>query len=138
MASDSALDRMVQEELASDTARALAHRREADRHAGVAWSGLAPDPFRPRSPAALARAAQARLESLRQWGASPPGRLLAAMAEAERAVEAVRACVARGFDGARCATALGELQSAVDAGRAAALTARACATNIASGPPSTG
>ena len=132
---------MLQAERAEEAARAFSHRREAERCAGVAWSGLAPEPFRPRSAAALVQAAHVRLDTLRRWRATPPGRLLAAMAKAERAVEAIRACVARGFDGDaahRCAAALGDLQSAVDAGRAAALTAQACATNSASRPPSTG
>jgi hypothetical protein len=140
MAVDSKLARMLQAEQSAEAERALAHRHEADRHAGVAWSGLAPDPFRPRPAAALAQVAETRLRALERWRASPPGRLLAAMADAERAVEVVRACVARGLDGApgRCASALADLQSAVDAARAAALTAGACATNSASRPPSTG
>jgi hypothetical protein len=140
MASDSELTRLLRAEQAAEAQRALAHRREAGRHAGVAWSGFAPDPFRPRAEAALAQAAGRRLEALTRWRASQPGRLLAAMARAERAVEAVRACVARGLDGdpGRCGLALAELQSAVDAAREAALTGEACATNTASRPPSTG
>jgi hypothetical protein len=134
MTMDSELSRMLQAEQAAEAGRALAHRREAGRHDGVAWSGLGPDPFRPRPAAALAQAARARLEARRLWRDSPPGRLLAAMADAERAVEAVRACVARGL---AVGPALADLQSAVDAARAAALTAPACATNTASRPPST-
>jgi hypothetical protein len=140
MASDSEFTRMLHAEQSAEAQRALTHRREAERHAGVSWSGLAPDPFRPRPAAALAQAAETRLRTRERWRASAPGRLLAAMAEAERAVEAIRACVARGLDGpsGRCALALADLQTAVDAAHAAALTADACATNSASRPPSTG
>lgn len=140
MASESEFARMLQAEHATEALRALTHRREAERHAGVAWSGLAPDPFWPRPAAALAQAAETRLQALERWRASPPGRLLAALSEAERAVEAIRACVARGLEvpSDRCALAIADLQSAVDAARSAALTAGACAMNSASRPPSTG
>ena len=140
MPPESAFDRVLQAEEAAEAQRALVHRREVERHAGVAWAGLAPDPFRPRPAAALALAAEARLRALERWRASPSGRLTTAMVEAERAVEAIRACVARGLDGPadRCALALADLQSAVDAARAVALSAGACATSTASGPPSTG
>jgi hypothetical protein len=88
----------------------------------------------------IAPDAATRLQALHRWRVSPAGRLIAAMVEAERAVEAIRACVARGLEGeaGRCAQALADLQSAVDAGLAAALTGVACATNTASRPPSTG
>jgi hypothetical protein len=133
-------DRLRQAEEAADAARVLAHRREAARHAGVAWSGLAPEPFPGRTAEALARDAAARLAALRRWRLSRTGRLLAAMAEAERAVEAVRACAARGLaaNDARCGLALGELEraaaaarSAMDADDAGVLSDGTCATNSA-------
>lgn len=136
----SEFERALQAEQQAEQARRAAHRHEAGRCAGVAWSGLAPDPRAPRSAAALARDAQDRLEALRLWRASPSGRLAAAMSQAERAVEAIRACVARGLEAesTRCARALADLQSAADAAAAAAQTGEACATNSASRPPSTG
>jgi len=133
-------ERLRQAEEAADAARARAHRPEADRHAGVAWSGLAPEPFQRRTAQALARDAAARLAALQSWRLSRPGRLLAAMAEAERAVEAVRACVARGLaaNDARCGVALGDLEraasaarSAMDAAPSGALSDQPCATSSA-------
>jgi hypothetical protein len=133
-------DRLRQAEEAADAARALAHRREAARHAGVAWSGLAPEPFPRRTAEALAHDAAASLAALRRWRLGRTGRLLAAMARAERAVEAVRACAARGLaaSDARCGLALGELERAAAAARAAmdadgpgVLSDAACATNSA-------
>ena len=132
--------RVRQAEEAADAARALAGRREAARHAGVAWSGLAPDPFPGRTPGALAHAAAERLSALQRWRLGRAGRLLAAMAQAERAVEAVRACAARGLaaSDARCGLALGELERAAAAARAAmdadapgVLSDASCATNSA-------
>jgi hypothetical protein len=139
-------DRLRHAEEAADAARALAHAREAARHAGVVWSGLTPEPFRHRTPEALARDMAFRLAAMRDWRASRTGRLLAAMTEAERAVEAVRACAARGLaaNDARCGLALGDLEraaaaarSAMDAGAPSVLSEEACATNIGSSSPST-
>jgi hypothetical protein len=144
---DSDRPRLLRAEQAADAARALAGRREAERAAGVAWSGLAPEPFPVRDAAALARDAEIRRAALEAWRASRPGRLLAAMVQAERAVETVRTCVARGLavSDARCGLALGDLQRAASAARAAmdapapgALSGSPCATNIASGSRSTG
>jgi hypothetical protein len=114
-------DRLRQAEEAADAARAIAHRREAARHAGVAWSGLAPDPFRGRAAEALVRDAAGRLAALQAWRRSRAGRLLVAMGEAERAVERIRACVARGLgaNDARCGLALGDLERATAAARSA-------------------
>ena len=140
MPPDSDIDRMLQIERHAEAARRLTDRSQRDRHAGVCWSGLGPEPFRPRLPAAVAEAAAARLKAIHDWRTSPAGRLAAAMTLAERALECIRACIARGLDAepARCARALADLQSAVDAGAAAALTGGACAMNSASRPPSTG
>jgi hypothetical protein len=139
-------DRLRHAEEAIDAARALAHAREAARHSGVAWSGLGPEPFGGRAAEALARDAAARLAALRHWRLSRTGRLLAAMTDAERAVEAVRACAARGLaaNDARCGLALGDLERAAAAARSAmdaaaldVLSDQACATNIGSSSPST-
>jgi len=147
MSLDSDRPRLLRAEDAADAARALAARREAGRHAGVAWSGLAPEPFPIRSPDARARDAEARLAALRQWRLTRAGRLTAAMTEAERAVEAIRACVARGLavSDARCGLALGALEraaatarQAMDATPSGGLSQEACATNTASSSPSTG
>ena len=114
-------DRLRQAEEAADTARAEAHRREAARHAGVAWSGLAPEPFRGRSPEIRARDAVTHLAALERWRQSSPGRVLAAMTQAEQAVERIRACVARGLaaSDARCGLALTDLERATAAARSA-------------------
>jgi hypothetical protein len=139
-------DRLRHAEEAADAARALAHAQEAGRHAGVAWSGLAPEPFRERTSEALAQDVASRLAALQRWRASRTGRLLTAMGEAERAVESVRACAARGLaaNDARCGVALGDLEraaaaarSAMDAAAPGVLSDEPCATNIGSSSPST-
>jgi hypothetical protein len=143
-------DRLRQAEEAADAARALAHAREAARHAGVAWSGLAPDAFRARTPENMTRDAATRLAALQHWRQTRQGRLLAAMTEAERAVERVRACIARGLaaNDARCGVALGELERAAATARSAmdvpmdaqpsgALSDEPCATSSASNSRST-
>jgi len=113
--------RLWRAEKAAEAARTLAHRREAKRSSGVSWSGLAPDAFPGRNCEALARDAAQRLADLEAWRASRSGRLLAAMARAERAVEAIRACVARGLaaNDARCGLAIGDLERAAANARAA-------------------
>jgi len=136
--------RLYRAEQAADAARQLAWRREAQRASGVAWSGLAPEPPLARAAPALARDAAARLAALERWRRGRPARLLAALAEAERAVEAARACLARGLAAGdpRCATALADLQraaaKAMDADRAGALSDARCATSIGSSNRSTG
>jgi len=146
MSHDPEPQRLLQAEIAVDRARGAAADRDARRHTGVAWSGLAPEPFPARSVAARAREAAARLAALERWRETRAGRLLAAMAQAERAVEAVRACVARGLavSDARCGLVLGDLEraaaaarQAMDAGAPDGLSPGACATNTASSSPST-
>jgi hypothetical protein len=133
-------------EAAADCARALAVFREGRRHTGVTWSGMAPEPFPIRTAEALARDAEARWAALQRWRRTRSGRLLAAMADAERAVETVRSCIARGLavSDARCGVALGALErslaaarSAMDAQSPGGLSEEPCATNIASSNPST-
>jgi hypothetical protein len=133
--------RLFDAERRAETQRAAIHERETRRSAGVAWSGLAPDPFQPRSVAAMARDAAERLARLQHWRASRSGRLLAAMAAAERAVEAIRAGVARGLETEADHTtrALLDLEAAALAARRAMdgtsprpLSEEPCATNSAS------
>ncbi|WP_394764272.1 hypothetical protein [Phenylobacterium sp.] len=118
----------------------------AQQPTGVAWSGLAPEPFPAPDAAALARDDEARATARAQWRHTRSGRLLTAMTEAERAVETVRACVARGLavSDARCGLALGALdraaataRQAMDANPPGGLSQGACATNIASSSLST-
>ena len=144
---DSEAQRVFHAEQAADKARALAADRDLRRHAGVTWSGLAPQPATPRTAEACAQAADARLAALQHWRLTRAGRLLAAMREAERAVESVRACVARGLAGsdARCGLALGALERAaaaarlaMDADPPAGQSQDRCATNTASNSPLTG
>src|SRR5258708_14312174 len=97
MPPDPEFARLLQAEKLAEAGRAQACRREAERYAGVAWSGLAPDPVCEPSAADLARNAAARLTALQVWRSRPPARPLPALTPADRAVEAVRACVARGL-----------------------------------------
>ncbi|RAK60855.1 hypothetical protein DJ021_14070 [Phenylobacterium hankyongense] len=158
MTKDFELQSLVAAARAEAACRARTAAREADRYRGVAWSGLGPDTIQEPSPEAVA---VVRLDALHRWRASRPGRLLAALAEAQRAAAEIhaaadraRASVSRGLDAeaARCAAAVHALQSkaqallaaarqaaaAMDAAAPGALTGGACATNTASSSPSTG
>lgn len=143
MSVDPEFARLLEAETAAEAARLSAHRREVRQRAGASWSGLGPDLFVSREPAALRSAAMERLADLRDWRSTRRGRLLAAMAEAERAVEAVRGSVARGLalDDPRCLAALSDLtraaRSAMDVAARDSLTDGPCATNIASSSLST-
>ncbi|HZZ68869.1 MAG TPA: hypothetical protein VFE18_11920 [Phenylobacterium sp.] len=143
---DPNFQRLLRAEQDADAQRAALHVREARRHGGVAWSGLAPDPLAGRSPADLSRDAEARLADLRVWRQGATGRLLSALTDAERAVEGLRSCLARGLalQDARCGLALEALHRAADAARSAmdatdpvVLSDGPCATNTASSNPST-
>ena len=145
MTLNSEAQRLLHAEQAADAARAVAADRDLRRHAGVAWSGLAPQPATPRTAEACGQAVNARLAALQQWRLTRAGRLLAAMIQAERAVETVRACVVRGLgvSDARCGLALGALEraaaaarQAMDADPPAGQSRRTCATNTASSSPS--
>ncbi|MBS0332868.1 MAG: hypothetical protein JSS35_08885 [Proteobacteria bacterium] len=113
--------RLFEAEGEAERQRVLAHRREAERNGGVRWSGLAAEAVVRHSPADLTRAADLRLAALQRWRVSSPGRILAALAQAERAVEALRAALARGLgpDDRRYAQALSELEIATSATRRA-------------------
>jgi hypothetical protein len=75
--------------------RADAYERDAAAVRGVAWSGLGPEPFRPRSPAALRRDTVQRQAALDAWRRSAAGRVLDALVEVERRAEAIRTAFAR-------------------------------------------
>lgn len=75
--------------------RAQAHQRDVSRARGVAWSGLGPDGFRPRTAAALQCDAARRAANLERWGRTGAGCALSALAEVERHAEAIRAALAR-------------------------------------------
>jgi hypothetical protein len=102
------LARLLAEERRHDATRRDIHRREADRYSGVAWSAMGPDPLLARSPQQLEADALSRQADLATWRASPQGRLVAAVAAAQRAAsqahsagESIRAAVNRGFDAER-------------------------------------
>ncbi|HVI33828.1 hypothetical protein [Phenylobacterium sp.] len=139
--------RVLTELRRAEDARAQAHAREAARHRGVCWSAMGPGPYRPPAPERLEAEAALRLAALDAWRKGGPGRLCAALAEAQRAVEAARGAVSRGLDreAERCRRALAELETAARLARevmddrpASALSGGACATNTASSSPSTG
>lgn len=75
--------------------RADAHQRDLAAVRGVAWSGLGPDVFRPRTALALQRDAGRRAAALDAWRGSGAGRALRALADVERHAEALRAALAR-------------------------------------------
>ena len=102
------LERLVAEEHAHEVTRRDVHRRGARRYNGVAWSGMAPDPWPERSREKLQSDAAARLAELVAWRASAEGRLIAAVTAAQQAAsrahtagDAVRAAVNRNFESER-------------------------------------
>jgi len=67
------------------------HAREAARHRGVAWSGFAPEPYEGR-PLDVLRAEALAMEQRRQsWREGRAGRLLSAVAAAQKAAQAAHA-----------------------------------------------
>jgi hypothetical protein len=75
--------------------RAQAHQRDINGSQGVAWSGLGPEAFRPRTAAALQSDTTRRAANLDGWRRSGAGRALSALAEVERHAEAIRTALAR-------------------------------------------
>jgi hypothetical protein len=149
---DPELDRLTAFEQTAEQVRARAHDVEADRQRGVAWSGLGPDPFRPRDAPALAAEAARRLAALQLWRASSSGRVTAALARTQHAAQAVHAAA----EAARAALSRDPhshpqlevlraqvlalqvaTREAMDAAVPAALSGGACATNTVSSNPST-
>lgn len=129
------LARLIEVETAAEASRVRAHRREADRHRGVAWAACGPEAYAPRSPQDLARQAQGILEARAAWRESAAGRFLNAVVEgqsaaasAHQACERARAAWSRDFAGEAeaCAAAAQELEhQARRLGRSARLAWRA-------------
>lgn len=118
------LSRLIALERSIDTAHVAARNREAARHGGVAWSGFSPPPASPRAPDALAAEAREKLARLETWRASRGGRILAAVAEGQRAAAAAHAA----GEAARAALSRSRpdlLQSCVAAADEMAASARA-------------
>lgn len=98
------LQELLQDELRREGTRRARHVREAVRYSGVAWSGLAPDPWIERSDDRILAEAVIRLEARTAWRTSRDGRLVAALSAAQRAAarshldcEAGKAAVSRGL-----------------------------------------
>ncbi|WP_374576087.1 hypothetical protein [Phenylobacterium sp.] len=136
------LNRLIALEQSTDRAQIAARDREAARHGGVAWSGFSPPPVAPRPAAALAAEAREKLARLHSWRASSAGRLLAAVAESQRAAaaahaagEAARAALSRGASSGveGCATAAEEMADRALAACRAARRARRIARGAATG-----
>jgi hypothetical protein len=96
---------LLDDERRRDDVAFEAWRREAARHRGVCWSGLALQPSPARSEDQLQAAAAVRLAKLQAWRATAAGRFLAAVSRAQQAAEAAhiaaesaRAAVARGLE----------------------------------------
>lgn len=133
LAGDAEFARMAAEEAAWEERRAAAHASDVERSGGVAWSGLGPEPFSPRSAARIEADAAARLLALRRWRATCQGRFLISVARAQRAAadahlagEAARDAVARDFDAERdrCSAAARTLETHAQILLAAARAAR--------------
>lgn len=124
---------LLAEEIARDQVRAATQANETARSRGVAWSGLGPDRWVPRSRARLEADAAGRLTELRAWRKSATGRFLTAVARAQRAAaaahlagETARDALARDFDAEldRCLAAARRLEAEGRALVAAAHAAR--------------
>lgn len=109
------LDAFLDAERAREAARAAAHAREQARGRGVAWSGLGPGPFRPRSESELIADAAAIRDDLAAWSATPSGRYLFAIGALQNAADQARACHARGLSRAEAERAANHLAEAADA-----------------------
>jgi hypothetical protein len=134
MAADSELEIHLDAERRAEAIRLQAIRREHDRHRGVSWSGLGPGPILPRSETALRAEAACRLDGLRAWRASSPGRLLGALADIQRVAraahgraESARSAAARDLaaEASQCLSAIDDLECQAWALLRAARTARA-------------
>jgi len=104
---------------ATERARLAAGAREAERHRGVCWSGLAPGSLAPRAEADLAAAARASLAEARDWSTTPQGAFLTAVAAAQKALLDAQACAETARAGAArslaqeralCERSLGDLR----------------------------
>ena len=105
-----------------EAARHAEARAEADRSAGVSWSGLGARPSRPpRTPEEIRVDAEAALARATAFAESPRGRFLLAVCALEQLgyaaqAETARAAFARGFadpDRAACPAAIGAALTAL-------------------------
>jgi len=117
MTSPDTLPALIAAEHAIDRHWREAHRTDAARHAGVAWSGLSGPRPPPRTDAQIRQAAEARLRLQEAWRSSSQGATLAAISRiqsacvaAHAAAEQARAAAARGLphNPAPCRAALKE------------------------------
>jgi hypothetical protein len=117
MTSPDTLPGLIAAEHAMDRHWREAHRAEAARHGGVAWSGLSAAPAPPRTDAQIRKAAEIRQGFQDAWRSSSQGAALAAVARiqaacaaAHAAAEHARAAAARGLphNPAPCQAALQE------------------------------
>ena len=123
-----------------EAVRAAAHAREARRYEGVAWSGFAPEAYRPRTAAALETAAAAILARRKAWREGTPGRILSAVAMAQSAAEsahaageAIRAALSR--DAERELDRCAQMMAAMEAQGLALLAAARAAREALGGAP---
>ena len=118
-------------EIEAEAARRRLAQRDFARHRGVCWSGLAPDPSTPASPADLQARARSRQQRQAQWKGGADGALLTAIAECQAAAreayqisDRIRAGLARGEGLAWRTQVLADLQRSARAALAGALRAR--------------
>ena len=126
-------------ERARDRLWSSAHHLEQDRCGGVCWSGMGPDPWRPRDETRIRADAALRLQRLEAWRASADGRLLACVSDCQRAAQAAylaaesaRAAISRGLshNAAHCDA---EVAAIAAQGRALLAAARAARRALAAG-----
>jgi hypothetical protein len=118
-------------EIEAEAVRRRLAQRDFTRHRGVCWSGLAPDPSTPASPADLQDRARSRQQRQAQWKGGSDGALLTAIAECQAAAreayqisDRIRAGLARGEGLAWRTQVLADLQRSARAALAGALRAR--------------
>lgn len=111
-------DQLMAAERAADAARLQRSSRQFQRHRGVAWAGLEPDPAQPRSEQALRARVADRLATRQAWRETSDSAFLdaicasqAAAREAYLIAERARAGVARGDPATWRAEVLTELTS---------------------------
>lgn len=93
-------DPLLAFEIVADAARAASSSREARRHRGVSWSGMAPEPFTPRTAEQLQACAQDRLTAHRAWREGPEGAFVTAVANCQAAAKEAFALAERARAGA--------------------------------------
>ena len=116
-----------------EAAQAAARALDLGRAQGVAWSGVGPEAWDPTAPSELTARAARREQATDEWAASPTGRLLAAVIQAQQAAaaaiaagERARSAAARGLsdEQACCIQAVEDLRACAVALAAGARAAR--------------